>query len=682
MIGGFFFAIAVMVVLVGIDQVTIHRTTSGFDRILKGDMAILMHAGKVEQAMLQCRQAEKDFLLKKELRYQDELHRRLAELKTEALAIQRLAKAIGREQMVRESATMLRQADTYVSNFDLLVEAQKAAGLDGQSGYQGAFGAAVRALEDRMPNHEGDDVYVAYVDLLRSQKNYYYVSSEGNKDHLEKSIADFIRVVEHSTLAGEVKQKILDAAISYKKSADVFVNATKKMIRAIQYHKMRKMGKVIEESILSVNVPGATGMVQTIRRHEKDYLLRRDKADAEATADAVAALYDAFVKAGVLKEYIDSVKTTLDTYIQNFKLLVSAYDKIDAAEAVVREAAQAIEPLARKIYADAVENMNKESQAVRQEAHAGAGAAIAIALAVMVGMMIIAIFLTRSIVRPVDAVIHELTEVASRVSDSSAQVTASSQTIAEGASEQAASIEETSATMEQMASMTRKNSDNAAQADAMMRQAVDIIQDADGSMGDISRSMLEISTASAETQKIVKTIDEIAFQTNLLALNAAVEAARAGEAGAGFAVVAEEVRNLAMRAAEAARETSALIDDTVLKVNNGKTMVDQANEAFAKVTEVSGSIGGLVAEISTASQEQAQGFVQVTQGITEMDTVTQQNASLAEQTADAAAALNSQAVAMMAAVAKLREIVDGDAGMDTRASGREESVRSLPASTA
>ncbi|VAW41793.1 Methyl-accepting chemotaxis protein I (serine chemoreceptor protein), partial [hydrothermal vent metagenome] len=241
----------------------------------------------------------------------------------------------------------------------------------------------------------------------------------------------------------------------------------------------------------------------------------------------------------------------------------------------------------------------------------------------------------------------------------SGQVTSSSHTMAEGASEQAAAIEETSATMEEMSSMTKQNSDNAGQADNLMRETLMIVKEADEAMGNISQSMGDISTASEETQKIVKTIDEIAFQTNLLALNAAVEAARAGEAGAGFAVVADEVRNLAMRAAEAAKNTAALIDDTVIKVNNGKAVVKEANESFASVNEASTKIGSLVGEISSASQEQAQGFTQINLAVSEMDTVTQQNAAVAEETAAAAVEMNSQAEVMLAAVDKLRTMVEG-----------------------
>ena len=177
--------------------------------------------------------------------------------------------------------------------------------------------------------------------------------------------------------------------------------------------------------------------------------------------------------------------------------------------------------------------------------------------------------------------------------------------------------------------------------------------------------MQEISKASEETSKIIKTIDEIAFQTNLLALNAAVEAARAGEAGAGFAVVADEVRNLAMRAADAAKNTAALIEGTVKKVSDGTALVKTTNDAFNEVAGSTAKVGELVGEIAAASSEQAQGIEQVNIAVTEMDKVTQQNAATAEESASASEELNAQAEEMKSFVADLAAMVGGNADVST-----------------
>lgn len=270
-------------------------------------------------------------------------------------------------------------------------------------------------------------------------------------------------------------------------------------------------------------------------------------------------------------------------------------------------------------------------------------------------------FFSRSITNPIDDVITGLNGASSHVASASMQVASASQALAEGASEQAAAIEETSSSLEEMSSMIKQNAENAAHAKALMAEARTVVDKVDDHVNNMAMAIQEVSQTSEETGKIIKTIDEIAFQTNLLALNAAVEAARAGEAGAGFAVVADEVRNLAMRAAEAAKNTSYLIENTLVTVKKSRDLTEQTQGAFHENMEISKKIGELVDEIAVACQEQAQGIDQISKAVTEMDKVVQETAASAEESSSAAQEMNSQAEQMHEYVGKLTEVVGGTA---------------------
>ncbi len=230
-------------------------------------------------------------------------------------------------------------------------------------------------------------------------------------------------------------------------------------------------------------------------------------------------------------------------------------------------------------------------------------------------------------------------------------------TLSQGAGRNAASLEEIAAALEELSSMTHRNSENAGQANDLMCEAQGDVTRAADAMNRVIKAMEEISASGQEIGKIIKTIDEIAFQTNLLALNAAVEAARAGEAGAGFAVVAEEVRNLATRSAEAARGTADLIADTIRNISSGSEMVRQAGEGFDRVGGGVNKAGSLLSAVAEASREQAQGISQISQSMSEMDKVTQDNLAASSQAAEASADLARQAEELIDTVGDLSVMV-------------------------
>ncbi len=274
----------------------------------------------------------------------------------------------------------------------------------------------------------------------------------------------------------------------------------------------------------------------------------------------------------------------------------------------------------------------------------------------LVGMAV-AFFIVRGTDKILNRIATAIAEGSSQVASAAGQISSTSQSLAEGSSEQAASLEETSSSLEEMSSLTKHNAegaDNAKKFANQARQAADI---GAADMEEMSAAMEAIRTSSSDIAKIIKTIDEIAFQTNILSLNAAVEAARAGEAGMGFAVVAEEVRNLAQRSAQAAKETAAKIEGAIFKTAQGVQISAKVGQNLQDIVSKVRKVDELISEVAAASREQSQGIEQVTDAVNQMDRITQSNAAVAEESASASEELNAQAQALKEAVVQLLALV-------------------------
>lgn len=256
-------------------------------------------------------------------------------------------------------------------------------------------------------------------------------------------------------------------------------------------------------------------------------------------------------------------------------------------------------------------------------------------------------------IKPVSEVIKTLNTVGNEVSLASERLRAVGRQLAAGSSEQASAVEETSSSLEEIASAIQENMKNVTQADQLMIGTSRVVSDASAFMKELTASIAEIAETSEETRKVIRTIEEIAFQINLLALNAAVEAARAGNAGLGFAVVAQEVRNLAMRSRDAALSTSALIESSVEKTRKGTEMVYKTGESFAKVSQGAEKVGELLSKVAVFSQDQEHGIGYISKAMNEINRVTQENAAGAEETSSAIEDIGSQAEHMKRIVEEL-----------------------------
>ncbi len=308
-------------------------------------------------------------------------------------------------------------------------------------------------------------------------------------------------------------------------------------------------------------------------------------------------------------------------------------------------------------------------------------AVVASVLVLVLGALV-SLMIVRGISRAIENVTDQLNSTGMKLEREVTAITTASGTLAELASSQAASIEQTSSALEEVSSVARQNAENIQSTNEETAVVVRDIAEGAVAVGDMGKAMAEIDDSAEKISQIIKTIEEIAFQTNLLALNAAVEAARAGEAGKGFAVVADEVRNLAMRSAQAAQETTSLISGTVERVARGGEISRRLGQVFSQIEKSANKVGSLVGEITTAINEQAVGVNQVSSAVAAIDQATQENAANAERVRTSCTDIEAESTNLMLATDSLYRLVQGRSfGKNGHGAGRTGESRELAGTT-
>lgn len=418
-------------------------------------------------------------------------------------------------------------------------------------------------------------------------------------------------------------------------------------------HAVETKGKTISHPELMVTM-------LMVRRHEKDYLLRRDLNYLDEVAARIKEYGDQAKQFSLPAAVQTEIAAKWTTYATALNALAKGDQEILAARAELLRSGNEIEAAIDELVKISAANIDAAQANTLGQLAEGRRTTLLIGLGsgtIGVAMAVWIAFSLASLNRGIRTAGERIGTGSHEILSASTQLTHSSQTLANGSSEQAAALEESSSSLEELSSMTARNATAAARAKELAGQTRAAADAGSAEMIAMKHAMDEIKASSDDISKIIKAIDEIAFQTNILALNAAVEAARAGEAGLGFAVVADEVRSLAQRAAQSARDTAEKIETSVTKSAHGVALTTKVagslNEIVVKVREMD----GLVAEIAQASTEQSQGIGQVNQAVSQIDSVTQSNAAAAEISASAAEELNAQASVLNSAISELLGLV-------------------------
>ncbi|MBF0474113.1 MAG: hypothetical protein HQK93_10370 [Nitrospirae bacterium] len=462
--------------------------------------------------------------------------------------------------------------------------------------------------------------------LLRLDKKYA-AKLDGNISALQIEIDKIIKIAND-----EGDKNLVQRADSIKTFAQAYHSKFKKLVEAWekkgfdensgQQGDFRKVVHSLEDLFnKNSELSGFEVTLLQIRRSEKDYLLRKDKKYADKVHTNLDKLTNAVSNTKSAQK--EDILKGITGYMTSFDTLVALDAEINVDAEEMRAEVHKIEPLIDEIVktsaAGAAANIIKTtSHSIIASVLASICGLIALLIGVFSGKILI-----RSIVNPINDVIQVLTANSKEIAGASNQVSSSSQNVAAGAGSQASSLEQTMAAIEELEAMVTQNTENSKQAKTMSEDAVNAALKGVTAMSKMSEAIELIKTSSDKTAKIVKTINEIAFQTNLLALNAAVEAAHAGAAGMGFAVVAEEVRTLAQRSAQAAKTTSELIEVSVHNTDNGVSVANQVSGILNEIVEQIKKVGHLINEVTAATVEQESGLKQINIAGSSMNVITQ-----------------------------------------------------------
>jgi methyl-accepting chemotaxis protein len=619
--------------------------------------------------LLESRQAEKDFLLRSDMKYV-ERHKTLdTAIDNDIETLRRQANSAGLDDLAQKIELVRGGYRNYASHFAAVAETRLRLGLNENSGLEGALRSSVHAIEARLNQLKEARLLVTMLMMRRHEKDFMLRRDAKYGEEMKKRSAEFVVALEATDIPPAAKSDIKRDLAAYQRDFFAWMNAA--LAFANEQKATADAYGVIEPSIDAILASVKEAHAKAEAANQASRADTRLRMQIAILLVIIAVCASAFWIGRSVSRPITSLTKVMgelargrhDVDVQE----TGRRDEIgEMARAVVVFRDAAAEKIRLEDRADEQRRQVEEERRVNAEAQtkaaaeqAGAIAALADGLAkVSEGDLRVRLnegFTDRykqirddfnATVERLQATIQSIAASTREVASTATEISSSTTNLSQRTEEQAASLEETSASMEEISATVKKNADNAQRANQFATGTRAVADRGGAVVAEAVNAMARIEESSRRISDIISVIDEIARQTNLLALNAAVEAARAGEAGRGFAVVASEVRSLAQRSSQAAKDIKDLITSSSAQVQEGVELVNRAGQSLTEIVESIKRVAEIVSEIAAASGEQSSGLDQVNGALTQMDQVTQQNSALVEQNAAAAKALEQQSQGM------------------------------------
>ncbi len=663
---------------------TNHQIIENYEKNVINSLSIDGKAKDLNIEVLQTRRWEKDFIIENQLKYAEQV---LAHAERSIELTQEIAQTSSDAEVQKWAEQAQQEGLAYTENFKKLQAAVVAKGLDENSGAQGKLRNIVHMVGEIAEKQDVAAISLNFLQIRLYDKDYHATGSKKYLDGHQRAMAGFLTSVEQSSIETALKTRFQQAFEKYQNAWANYLQVDRESQEGIAQYQLieTRKSQTLADLVKNYYIQDSSKSYLSLRKHEKDFLLRLDSKYLDRVAQTIRGFNQNIKRSSISSQSKYNLKQALENYALALNFWSDQDKEVKKLTAYVNKHADNILNLTTQIEHRQTQLVEESQQLIKKTTETSQYWIFAFVITAMVLGIGGALWLIRSLVSDIrrmvgmaqkiaggnlekpqistkrqdeigelilafqvmNSKLHDtLTQVSSsadKVICGAQQLSDSSQSLANGASDEASSLEQISASITEILTQTDKNVQNAKQANHLSSATRQEAQEGNEQMKEMIDAMEKIEKSSKSISKIIKVIDEIAFQTNLLALNAAVEAARAGVHGKGFAVVANEVRNLAVRSADAAKETTVMIESSVQQVIHGMDIAQKTAESLDGIVGSVGNVTNLIEQINAASQEQAEGIHQISQGTNRIEQLTQQNAASAEEGAATSAELFSQA---------------------------------------